>query len=175
MGGLQGDDFGHWIPRKTAMQENHEVRLRIGLPDPMQFFRQERRIEKGAGKSGPVHDGPSLVRDSLLFEFENDPDGTGGDLKGFFQGGNTLPITCIEPLHLVERHLGHGAGLVGGTIDGLVVQQHQVAVAGRPYVDFDQVCVKGTGFPDGGEGIFGGVAGGSPMTDAKDGRDGGLF
>jgi hypothetical protein len=28
-----------------------------------------------------------------------------------------------------------------------------------------------SGFPDRGEGIFRGVAGGSPMTDAKDGSD----
>lgn len=67
------------------------------------------------------------------------------------------------------------AGLVGGAIDGLVVQQHEMAVAGRPHVDFNEICVKGSGFPNGGEGILGGVAGGSPMTDAKDGRDGGLF
>lgn len=62
-------------------------------------------------------------------------------------------------------------GLVGGAINGVVVQQHQMTVAGFAYVDFNEICVKRSCFPNSGEGIFRGVAGSSPMTDAKDGSD----
>lgn len=46
-----------------------------------------------------------------------------------------------------------------------------MAVASGAQIDFDEICVKGSGFPNPGEGILGGVAGGSSMTDAKDGGD----
>jgi hypothetical protein len=46
-----------------------------------------------------------------------------------------------------------------------------MTVAGRAEVDFDEICVKRAGFPNSGESVLGGVAGGSPMTDAKDGGD----
>jgi hypothetical protein len=46
-----------------------------------------------------------------------------------------------------------------------------MAITGFPHVDFDKICVERSGFPNCGEGIFGGVAGGSPMADAKDGSD----
>ncbi|HRB82561.1 MAG TPA: hypothetical protein PK614_09925, partial [Nitrospira sp.] len=36
---------------------------------------------------------------------------------------------------------------------------------------FDEIGVKRAGFPNSGESVLGGVAGGSPMTDAKDGGD----
>jgi hypothetical protein len=45
-----------------------------------------------------------------------------------------------------------------------------MAVAGCAKVDFDEICVKRAGFPNSGE-CSRGVAGGSPMTDAKDGGD----
>ena len=46
-----------------------------------------------------------------------------------------------------------------------------MAVTGCPQVDFDEIGAKRAGFPNSGEGVLGGVAGGSPMTDAKDGGD----
>ncbi|HQY57070.1 MAG: hypothetical protein WBB60_00615 [Nitrospira sp.] len=46
-----------------------------------------------------------------------------------------------------------------------------MTVVGCAQVDFDEICVKGSGFPNRGERILRGVAGGSPMTDAKDGGD----
>lgn len=63
------------------------------------------------------------------------------------------------------------SALVGGAIDGVVVQQHKMTVAGCTEVDFDEIGVKRAGFPNSGESVLGGVAGGSPMTDAKDGGD----
>jgi hypothetical protein len=63
------------------------------------------------------------------------------------------------------------ASLVRSAVDGFIVQQHEMAITGCPDIDFNQICAKGPGFPNGGEGIFRGVAGGSPMTDAKDGSD----
>ena len=46
-----------------------------------------------------------------------------------------------------------------------------MAVVGFPQIDFNEIRVEKSGFPDSGESIFGSVAGGSAMTDAKDGSD----
>jgi len=82
-----------------------------------------------------------------------------------------LPIARIQPLHLLQRHFGEVAGFVGGAINGVVMQQYEMTVAGFAQVDLHEICVKGSSFPNSGESIFGSVAGGSAMTDAQDGID----
>ena len=37
--------------------------------------------------------------DPLHFQLKNDAHRMSGDVQGLFQRGNTLPISCIEPLH----------------------------------------------------------------------------
>ncbi len=171
VGSIQGDDLGDGISREVTMVQDHEMCLRFGLPHAMQFFRQERRVNEPAGKTDAFHDRAGLVSDSLDLQFENDADGVSGDIQSFFQCGDALPIARVEPLNLLQRHLGESAGFVGRAIDGLIVQQHEMAVAGFAQVDFDEICVKRSSFPNSGESIFGSVAGGSAMTDAKDGSD----
>ncbi len=62
-------------------------------------------------------------------------------------------------------------GFIGGAIDGVVMQQDEMAVVGFPQIHFNEIRMERSGFPDSGEGIFRGVAGSSPMTDAKGGSD----
>jgi hypothetical protein len=45
-------------------------------------------------------------------------------------------------LNLLQGHLGEIAGFVGRAIDGLIVQQHEMSVAGFAQVDFNEICMK---------------------------------
>ena len=171
MGGIQSDDIGYRVRRQPAVLQDHNLRVGIGLPHALQLRHQKRRIDQRSGEAGALDDRAGLVADSLRFEFENHTDGASRNVQGLLQRGDTLPIPRIEPLDLLKRHLGHVSALVGGAVDGVVVQQHKMTVAGRAEVDFDEICVKRAGFPNSGESVLGGVAGGSPMTDAKDGGD----
>lgn len=171
MGGIQSDDIGYRVRRQPAVLQDHNLRVGIGLPHALQLRHQKRRIDQRSGEAGALDDRAGLVADSLHFEFQNHTDCASRNVQGFLQRGDTLPVPRIEPLDLLKRHLGHVSALVGGAVDGVVVQQHKMAVAGCAKVDFDEICVKRAGFPNSGEGVLGGVAGGSPMTDAKDGGD----
>ena len=125
----------------------------------------------GSRNAGTFHDCAGVVSNPLHFELENHPNIACGNFESLLQRGNALPIARIEPLYLLKRHPSDRPGFIGRAIDGVVVQQHEMAVVGFPQIDFNEIRVERSGFPDSGEGIFRGVAGSSPMTDAKGGSD----
>ena len=62
------------------------------------------------------------------------------------------------------------AGTVGGALQGLVVDHHQLAVPGQVHVQLDAVGSLAGRQGKGGQGVFGGIAAGPPV-----GEDFGLF
>ena len=127
---------------------------------------QKRSIDERIGKTDAFDDCAGLVPDAFDLQFENDPDGLSGDIQRFFECRDALPIARVQSLNLLQRHFGEVAWFVGGAIDGLVMQQHEMSVAGFAQVDLHEICVKRSSFPNRGESIFGSVTGGSAMTDA---------
>ena len=88
------------------MVEDHDACLGIRLTDAMEFRDQKRRIDQRAREPSAFHDRAGLVPNPLHFQLKNDAHRVSGDVQGLFQRGNTLPVSCIEPLHLLERHFG---------------------------------------------------------------------
>ena len=69
-----------------------------------------------------------------------------------------------------RREVGHGAGAVGGAIDGLVVDDHRHAIRAQLHVGLDEL--EGT-VESGGEGRQGVLRSGRPVT-AMTGDEGGF-
>lgn len=171
VGGPNLHDVGDGVLWKYPWQQYHELGQRIGLSHAVQFIDEERGIDERIAKAGAFYNCASVVSDPLRLELKNHPNASCGNFEGLLQRGNALPIACVQPLDLLKRHRSDKPSLIGGAVDGIVVQQHEMTVVGFPQVDFNEVRVKRTGFPDTRKRIFRGVAGSSPMTDTKGGSD----
>jgi len=80
-----------------------------------------------------------------------------GNFEGLLQRGYALPVAHIEPLYLLKGHASDKPGFIGRAVDGVVVQQDEMAVVRFPQIHFDEIRAEGSSFPDSGEGIFRGV------------------
>ena len=79
-----------------------------------------------------------------------------------------LPGAEVECGEIGEFQGGDGAAAVGRTVHPAVVHADQMAVGGQPYIALQGVGAVLDGLPVGGEGVFRGVLGGSPVGDDLD-------
>ena len=84
-----------------------------------------------------------------------------GKFENFFESGDTLadefagkPSACIKTPDFREGHVLNRAVAAGGTINCLVMDGHEMGVAGKLQVGFDEGDALRHGSPEGGQRIF---------------------
>src|SRR5262249_44136031 len=85
--------------------------------------------------------------------------------KGVIAAVAVEAIAGVEALELGERHFFNRAGAVGRAVDGVVVDDDDLAVARRGRVELDDVGAVGDGPLEGSHGVFRRGAGGAPVAD----------
>ena len=135
----------------------------------VQFIDEERGIDEKIAKAGSVFTIAQASFRSPPPWFKNHPNASCGNFRACWGVGDALPIACVQPLDLLKRHRSDKPSLIGGAVDGIVVQQRQMAI-----IHFTVRAQRGprerTGFPYTRKRIFRGVAA-CPMTDTKGGSD----
>ncbi len=165
-------------PRRGRVDENADPRILGEVAHQAHARRGERGEDRLREEAEAAYDAHALdlepARRVLAFDLEVQLDVPAEELDGLLEGEDLFacellrePAACIERFDLAQRMVSHAAVAVGRTIQPLVVDHHDGAVASHLAVELDHVGAELDGAKERGTGVLGAMTRGAAMRDAQ--------